>query len=254
MAKAVRGDFAMPVDQRAEAMALLTAIRSGAHVEARNAAQQLLETAVFMTHLVEWAWYIRTEVIRDASRDYPVFPILISAMSGRDTRQKLRRIRSLPIGEHWPFKPLHGPARNDDLRSLIESGYEAFRNIQLGAVRHVSRVDSVLVKKVRRLPKLNQQSAREWAISIAHYCLTGPGGGELLRVLHIDQSKETAKKRRRKEARLRVRYGGRELDSIEETWLEYKTRAARMTPQTLADQENALIDAVEKRLRSILKE
>lgn len=235
---------------RRTAHSLFQATRSADQEVATNAAQGLLELAICATSLVEDSALLQPNAFRKAAKFYPFFPVLLASKGGRDTTQKLARIENLPIGENWPFKRLSGPARNDDLRSLIEDAYSSFQRIRKSG-EPSDNLD--LAEEIRGLPNLSKHNARRWAVTIVRYYLTGPGGADLLEILPIDLSKETSKKKRRKKARLSVKFDGRELDSVEETCFDYKQKEALRTPTTPADKKNAFVDFVEKRLRTILR-
>ena len=260
----------MPDGQRKEAVALITAIRSGNHVEQRKAAHRLLETALYFTQLVEWAWYLERDAIREMSKNYPRFPILLSGR-GHDAQQKLNRIEALPIAENTPFKRIRGAARCDDIRTWIESAYEVFEHVQSGSLHSVDPISPALVETIQSLPELSKASARLWAATMVKKNLEGRGGDTFIRAIGIDTSKATQKRRQKKEVILRKRFGGtrvravergsvthffagaKELDFKEATRLEQRMRDAHMMNETAADRKEALVDAVEKRLISILK-
>lgn len=271
---------------RQAAFALFRASFSKNQVEARNAAQCLLEMALQATSLVEDSALLNRDTFRNVCAHYPFFPILLASNRGRDTKQKLNRIASLPIGGNWPFKRLSGKARNDSLRRIIESAYDKFQHIRLRRsphIQYVGPVGAVLEKDIRKLPNLSKPYARQWAAMIARYYLASPGGGKLLDILGINSLSEATKKTRRKETRLSKKYGGgqltieegnkrkkgkegaryfihsgnigegREVDFLEASRFDKKRSDAQRTTPTDADKTEAFVDAIEKRLRSILK-
>ncbi len=270
-------DFAMPKNAREGAMALIAAIRSGNPQEARKAAQHLVETAVFMTHLVEMAWYLRPDLVADASKNYPFHPILLATGAGRDTRQKLNRIESLPIGANLPFKRLRGAAKNDALRFWIEGDYEVFRLVRIGLTHLVSPMSPALEQEIKSLPDLSRLHARQWAAAMVRRKSEGPGGNQFPGLLKINLAGETKKRKQRIEDRVRSKFGGTkvdrkrfgsetqffahsgdaakglEVDAIQATRIEKRIVDAHNLAPTDADQRNSLIDEVEKRIFSMLK-
>jgi hypothetical protein len=260
---------------RKAAYTLLRATESKNQNEASHAAQCLLESALYVTELVEISALLHPELFREASKNYPLFPVLLASKNGRDTRQKLFRVESLPIGENRPFKRLHGQAKNDNLRDLIEHTYEFFCRFRRETK---DGVDLTLAKKIRRLPPLSKRSSRQWAAVMVGYFLGGPEGFELPRYLGVNLLKETARKQRRKMARFQGKYGGtelvprssnagaqyfvrlrgsteyyaRELDSVQAA--KFKKRLETLeTKATEADTVNAFTDRVEQRLLGILR-
>ncbi len=242
--------------------------------------------AVHATSLVEDAALVHGEAFRDASKHYPFFPMLLASKDGRDTRQKLARIDAFPVGQNRPFKRLRGQARNDDLRAWIERCYDDIQRVRNG--KKSGGLAGNFAGEMCKLPTLNTGSARRWASLMARNSFASPGGAELPGILGVDVSKETAKKRRRKESRLRAKYGGtrlienherarpgdalgendgstrffvaagnagaaRELDAVEATKFNDRSEKMRNTAQTGSDEVNAFADAIEKRLLSILK-
>jgi hypothetical protein len=276
MAKRQTGESGMPNAQREEAVALLTAIRSGNHAEKRKAAHRIVETALYWTQIVEWAWYLEKGPIRETSKNYPRFPILLSGR-GHDAQQKLNRIEDLPIAANTPFKRIRGAARCDDIRTWIESAYEVFEHVQIGSLHSVGPIAPALVETIQSLPELRKPHARQWAEVMVRHRLEGPGGEHFLRALGINLSGETKKRERLKNRRMRDKFGGdrleiipgdtgprfiahsgdvargKELDSITASHFEHRIKHPPVTEPTSADAKNALIDRLEKRIVSILK-
>jgi hypothetical protein len=265
--------------------ALHWAVLSGDKKESGDAAQGLLEIGLQSASLIELSSLLHWEAFYEASKFYPFFPILLASNSGRDTKQKLSRVNSLPISANRPFKRLSGRARNDDLRSWIESTWDQFQFIRKRASEAGLPGFTAII---RELPELRKSTARQWSEMMVRYHLEGPGGSEFPSVMRINVSRETRRRIRRKENRLKRAYGGTqlyaqptgghgkadtsrgaggtaffvvaanpgkkvELDAIEATKFSRWKKRIGTTAQTPADVVSAFSDAVEKRLRSILR-
>ena len=211
--------------------------------------------------------------------------MLLASNKGRDTKQKLNRVESLPIGENRPFKRISGKARNDNLRDWIERSYDTFRLIRQGATHLVDHVNPAFVRDIQSLPELTKWSARRWAVASARHALEGLGGTTFAGAFGIDLSRETDRRRRRKEATFRKKFDepkllrgdpkqwslvqrgngtwasfviqdklgnrGGELDGTEATEFEHQQETIRLTAPTSADKLNTLADVIEQRLLSV---
>jgi hypothetical protein len=83
----------------------------------------------------------------------------------------------------------------------------------------VDPVDPVLAKDICRLPGLTKDAARQWAAVLARYTLGGPGGAKWPDAFGIDLSRETKRRRHRKEATFRKTYeGSKQLDGAPQAW------------------------------------
>jgi hypothetical protein len=246
-------------DGRLAVRALVEKIRANRSKDSSSsaAAKELLEIAVFSTSMVEEMATVYPAWFFEASKHYAWYPMLISR-KGRDTNQKLLRVSRLPLGTLLPFKTVGGKALNDNLWSLIEQFYWAKRY----TLRPPTRANS-----------------REWSEAIAaHYTnnFHPPDVNKLISMLGIDPGWVAKKRSRAAQDRIRKEFGGvvlraetigkeqhwyvmsakkrvKELDAREATRFEIQLRRALVTPPTDGDEKEALVDAIEKRLRSRLR-
>lgn len=261
---------------REAAHTLFRATRSDNPQQAEDAAQCLLELAIYATALVEDAALCHPEAFREASKEYGFFPLLIGSKDGRDTRKKLDRVDTLPLGANRPFKRLRARARNDDLREWIERTYDRFQLILQGLPH--AYPDGLALNRIQALTPLNQQSARQWAVVMVKDALDRPGGKELPGILGITPSRATQKRASRKLSRIKAQHGGihvdtkqqvgegavfnvrkgdgtegNELDFLEAMKLQCRVKRTQNMQQTPSDESESFVDAVHKRVQSILK-
>ncbi len=223
----------------------------------KTAAQALLELALLTTSLVDdLLRALNPAGIREASKHYEGFPILASGVRRANAFQ-LESVMALPLGEHRPFKSdaTVGPAtRWDNLRdTIVRCVYPEFDRLRQGS--RATDISPSLAKKIKNLPAISQASRRDWANLMAESLYHSPGGKELLPML-TNPSRGKKRGIRKKRKTLEKKYEGRELDCIEKTWLQEKSKAlksAAVRPSTESEEILTLVDAIDDRLKGMLK-
>ena len=262
---------------------LFQAVRSEDLKASNRAIGYLLNIAIYSSTLLKLASAFNAMGLKKACKNYDFYPVLLDSSKGRHTMKMLKAIDMMPIGENCVFKPLNGRSLNDDLRDSIKDCHETFE-----LIRHDLRSssDPEFDKEVKKLPKLNRRCRRKWAQMMVVWLSSTGGINELLQILKINVSKETDRKKRRKEGTLVKNFGGvrlqvldknnvpvtdhsvksggiryiirkgiseKEVDALTASKFEESKTTLARTQNTEADVYNSFIDVIDKRLNSILK-